>query len=128
MEIEVYISGKTYGGYTDLNGYEVRLDYDDFDWNAGDEIDFAKYKDIAKQVEASLLGKRATGHIVELGSNEVIVYKGETIAKLHVQKILENWGTVDFGMKSLSKKLTKSAKNAHADCSSRQYARTQGVT
>lgn len=107
MRIAVKMSGMSYGGYDQDAGYTVRIDYDDFSWTAGDEIDFEKHKDIAKQIEKVLLGKRVASNIKNRWTKEVIVYKGETIAKLHVQKILENWDCVEFGKTSMADKIKK---------------------
>ncbi len=107
MKIDVNMRGKIYGGYTDHVGYSVAVDYDDFSWDAGDDIDFDKHKDMAKQIESALLGKRANANIKGRWPDEVIVYKGESIARLHVQKILLHWSFVDFGKSSLADKIRK---------------------
>ena len=107
MSIGVNLGGKNYGGYIQSE-YTVTLSYYNMPWgDIVEGIDFPMPKDFAKRVEGALLGKRTTSNIKFGSSGEVIVYKGEAIAKLRIQKIIENWYDVDFGKSSLADKIKK---------------------
>ncbi|MBI4558632.1 MAG: hypothetical protein HY706_13715 [Candidatus Hydrogenedentes bacterium] len=127
MRIEVFMGGKRYGGYDNDDDYEVKLDYSNFSWDAGAEIDFDKHKDVRRQVESALLGKRASASIKVRWSNETIVYRGETIAKLHIPKICENWGSVDFGKNSFAGKIEKFVRQCTRQVLKSKIRETPGV-
>jgi len=101
MKITVWMGKKKYGDYYHSGSYTVSIDHEDFSWDgAADRTDFRKHKDMAKQIEAALLGKQVDGDIDNY-SGQTILYKGETISKLHIQEILHRWEGIRFDKTSL---------------------------
>jgi hypothetical protein len=95
MKISVAMNGKIYGGYEAGSDYSVNVEYSDFDWDSWKYIDFDTDKKICKKVEKALLGKKTPCDIKSFA--DVIVHKGETIARLHLKEIFENWYSINFG-------------------------------
>ena len=98
MTISVSLGGKTYGGYEEVDGC-ISVDYKEHGysnlsycacWDEGEEIDFEGNPDFLKKLKEILLGKACP---VNLGD---IVLKGETIATLHIKKIVDDWESISF--------------------------------
>lgn len=92
MNIRVDIGGRDFEGYL-CSHYRVSVRYQghiaDGDW-----IDFERHPDFLEQLSSILLGQRSPVDIA--GHSETYVHTGETIARLHIKAIAENWGWIDL--------------------------------
>lgn len=94
--ISVKMANKTFGGY-DAGTYDVTVGYADTQRTPQDApIDFEAHPEYARRVAAMLLDQVAPVPITVWGEDEPIVHESETIARLHVKTIIENWDWIEW--------------------------------
>ena len=109
MIIYINLAGRTYGYHHPQTSFNLSIDYDDYEWDASEE--YIKRKVFLILLERVLLGKRTNADITNRGYPEVIVYKGERIAKLHIEAIVNCWYSVDFSKTSFESKIQQLKKD-----------------
>ena len=92
MNVRVVFGNRSYGGY-EFKNFSINIDYRSFDWDRFDwflghglsDEQTKIRKELENKLENILLGQIAPRDIRD--EDDVIVYKGEKIAKLHIQTI-----------------------------------------
>ena len=101
MNVRVVLGNRSYGGY-EFKNYSINMDYENFDWDrlhAYLEIGSYFFSDeqkgkIKKELENILLGQIAPRDIRD--KDDVIVYKGEKVAKLHIITIINSLESIKW--------------------------------
>lgn len=109
MRSDIDYDLKTYGGYI-FENFTVDVDYVDFNWDAGDNIDFDEHQEFAKNLENILFGQVSPVDIKTKTYSwkrtfKRIIFKGEQITKLNLKAMKEHWDDIDFSRTPWAKKI-----------------------
>lgn len=98
MLMDVVVGTNNYGRYQCAE-FSITVDYGDSPWEQGRHMDFDAHPEFAKKLEEMLLGKITPVDLKYQSwpKPETILFKGETIARLHLKNIMDHWWSLDFG-------------------------------
>src|SRR6266516_7302855 len=95
MKIQVTLRKKTYG-QAYIPSYSMSVCYDDDYHLLSGSIDLDQQEDLVEQISSVLLNQISPVDLPIGTWDEACLYSGETISRLHVAKIIENWEEIDF--------------------------------
>jgi hypothetical protein len=90
MQIQVILRKQRYGGHF-FDTYRATVSYGEFLPCDVSSVELRRHEDLAQQLAGALLNQVAPVDIEGAG-----LFAGETISRLHLRTIVENWDAVDF--------------------------------